>query len=146
MTQFSDWLEDAMFERGGRKYRQVNLAHDIGIQEATVSDWVNEKKTPGRDNIYKLAIHFATTSRHIYELLEETPPDGLNDEEELLTGLIHQIPPGSLGADKLMVILQNWGKLSDEKRIDLMQRSASGGDPGAAPAKPVVKAARKRSG
>ena len=88
MSRFSDWLSDAMFERGGRKYRGVNLAKDLDVTESTVSGWLNDVKPPSRSNIQALALHFGTTSRHIYELLGETPPEGLNDTYEIVSGWV----------------------------------------------------------
>lgn len=93
VSRFTEWLDDAMYERGGYRYRYAHLARDLRIRRATVSDWVNEKKVPNRDDIAKLAIHFGTTSRHIYGLLGQAPPDDLDDLGEQISGIIYRLNP-----------------------------------------------------
>lgn len=135
-----------MFERGGGlEYRYADLARDLGVSQNTTSAWRNGEKI-SRDNIRKLAIHFQTTSRHIYGLLGETPPPGLNDADEILAGLINMIPPEARNSDQLKAVLKNWGTLTDAKRQAIMQLSARGDDPGQATPKPVGKPARKHTG
>lgn len=93
MTKFSKWLEEAMFKHGGRKYGGAALAKDLSIRRATVSDWLKDHEKPRREQISKLALHFGTTSRHIYELLEIEPPDDLNDVLEEVNRIIHKLSP-----------------------------------------------------
>jgi len=82
-----------MYQRGGYRYKYAHLARDLKIRRATVSDWVNEKKVPNRDGVAKLAIHFGTTSRHIYGLLGQKPPDDLDDIGEQIGAIIYRLTP-----------------------------------------------------
>ena len=92
MSKFSKWLEGAMFVYGGRKYGGAALSRDIGVRRATVSNWLLEKDIPRREHIARLAIHFGTSSRHIYQTLELEPPGDLNDVLEEITAILNGVP------------------------------------------------------
>ena len=93
VSRFTEWLDDAMYQRGGYRYKYAHLARDLKILPATISRWVNEKKVPTRDDIAKLAIHFGTTSRHIYGLLGQAPPDDLDDIGEQISVIVYRLTP-----------------------------------------------------
>jgi transcriptional regulator with XRE-family HTH domain len=82
-----------MYQRGGYRYKYAHLARDLRILPATISRWVNEKKVPDRDEIAKLAIHFGMTSRHIYGLLGQAPPDDLDDIGEQISAIVYRLNP-----------------------------------------------------
>lgn len=117
MSRFTDWLEDVMFERGGRKYRQADLSRDLGVRTTTVSDWFTKEKPPDRDNIHKLAVHFGVTSRHIYGLLEAEAPAGLDDTEELAMGQVKRLKSATL-----LRFLAGLARLSPELREAQLER------------------------
>ena len=79
-----------MFDRDGMDYRYSDLARDLGVSQNTASSWRNGGKI-SQDNIRKLATHFGATSRRIYELLGESPPDGLNDTLEIVAGRVMRL-------------------------------------------------------
>jgi hypothetical protein len=123
MTKFSDWLERMMFERGGRKYGPTALARDLGIRPATVTEWSTIGRIPDRTMIQQIAVHFGTTSRHIYGLLGETPPEGLNDDEEVMVGLIKQLERDGHADNFIRVILEKAakGELSDATKSKVLE-------------------------
>lgn len=100
MDEFVKWLEKAMFEKGGMSYRWSNLANDIDVRNATISEWKNKKRHPTRYHIEKLARHFGVTARHIYELLGEEPPADLNDVNDEIQVYLYKLPPE--GARRLL--------------------------------------------
>ena len=93
VSRFTEWLDDAMYHSGGYRYKYAHLAGDLKIRRATISEWVNEKKVPTHENIAKLAIHFGTTSRRIYGLLGQTPPDDLDDIGERISVIVYRLTP-----------------------------------------------------
>ncbi len=100
-NRLGQWLSKAMFERGGRKYSQAALARDLHVQPMTVSDWLTGKRPPDRANITLLARHFGTTSRYLYELLGQEPPEDLNDVLEKVDALTY-----GLSQDDLIKLLK----------------------------------------
>src|SRR3990172_1067280 len=96
MSNFTEWLEEAMFNRGGIKYRQKNLTDDLRVQAATVSRWINEKETPDDVNIRSLARLFGVKPSFIYKKLGRESPKGIDDENavtELIYSLQQKVSP-----------------------------------------------------
>lgn len=91
VSRFSRWLEDSMFHHGGMNYRYADLADDIGVSKNTISSWKNEKALPAREHIHKLAIHFGSTSRFIYELTGQVAPEDLNDTYEQVMAIVYRL-------------------------------------------------------
>ncbi len=89
-NRLGQWLSKAMFERGGRKYSQASLARDLHVTPTTVGDWINGKRPPDRSHISALARHFGTTSRYLYQLIGEEPPEDLNDELERVDAITYK--------------------------------------------------------
>lgn len=93
-----------MFDRGGRKYTQAALARDLHVRNQTISDWITGKRPPDRENIARLARHFGTTSRYLYQLLGEEPPEDLNDALESVDAITYRL--GEVELRKLLKILE----------------------------------------
>lgn len=91
MSKFSQWLADAMYSHGGRKYGGAALARYLAIRRATVSDWLTDKATPRREHIEAIALKFGVTSRHIYSLLGIEAPADLNDVLEQINGIAYKL-------------------------------------------------------
>lgn len=143
MATFKEWLEQAMFDRGGLDYRYSDLARDLGVSQNTASTWRNGGKI-SHDNIHKLAVHFATTSRAIYALLDTPAPDSLNDDEEIMFGLIKRLERDGHADNFIRVLLEKAakGELSDATKAKIMAAleadaqsglHANSGEPVAAP-------------
>ena len=80
-----------MLERGGRRYGGAALARDLKASPATISSWLTGKRPPDREHVAMLARHFGTTSRYLYQLLGEKPPDDLNDTLERVDALTYRL-------------------------------------------------------
>ena len=93
-----------MMKRGGRKYSQATLAKDLNSSPATISSWLTGKRPPDREHISLLARHFGVTSRYIYQLLGQNPPEDLNDELERVYGFVYRL--GKSGLSKLLKDLE----------------------------------------
>lgn len=121
VSRFTLWLEECLFRRGGSDYHYLDLARDIGVSKNTVSAWKTKKKTPRREHIHLLAIHFGYTSRHIYELLDLVPPDGLNDAYEKAAAIIYRLTHLEQG-DLLRELEKRYGTPADiDKKAREMQ-------------------------
>lgn len=91
VSRFTLWLEESMFRHGGLDYHYSDLAREIGVSKNTISAWKTKKKTPRREHIHLLAIHFGVTSRFIYELLDKTPPRDLKDTYEKIAAIVYSM-------------------------------------------------------
>lgn len=121
VSRFTLWLEECLFRRGGSDYHYADLARDIGVSKNTVSAWKTKKKTPRREHIHLLAIHFGDTSRAIYKLLDLAPPDGLNDTYEQVAAIVYRLTH-SEQSDVLCELEKRYGTPADiDKKAREMQ-------------------------
>ena len=77
-SRFVEWLDEAMYQHGGRKYRQKNLAQDLGLSRTTISMWFNELNAPDDGSVLRLALHFKVEPGFIYGLLGKQSSPRLN--------------------------------------------------------------------
>lgn len=71
-ARFSRALSDAMHQKG---IDQPALATRLGVSQPTISDWLNQKKTPGRANLDRIMSEFGIT-------WEDISPEGRPKRKE----------------------------------------------------------------
>lgn len=102
VSEFSKWLDTAMYEAKGRKYKQVHLANDLEVSPSAVSNWFTLDQVPRDDlTILKIAALFGKTPEFVYEKVGKKPPKEINRKTYYL--LFNYYRLSNAGREKLSV-------------------------------------------
>lgn len=108
---FGEWLEDQMVAHG---LNQSDFAYSIGVNQSTVSNWLNNKAQPTRQNLRRIAaalgLQESTVLRRAGHTASNPPPP-----------VVRPIPPTPEVEKELEVWLETGRRLSPAQRRRLIQ-------------------------
>jgi len=103
IMKLSDFLQDQFLKwmsRQGRVKSQNDFAQWLGVTSGSLSQWMNDMRTPTGDNVHQLADKLGP---EIYDILGE---------------------PRSMPRDRMLsVIAENWHKLNDDQRSAIKEKA-----------------------
>ena len=104
-----------MFEKGGLRYGQAQLARQLGISKNAVHSWVNDKAPPDDTNIQRLALHFGVNTGFLYGLLDRKPPPDYDRVVDEIMTIVYRLN-GDKRAEFLRHLKEEGAKYDAKKK------------------------------